>query len=119
MSDVRIGPAHCRRCGDVVDFPQEHHGYCPQCAKKPHTMPAPPPKLEPMPAMPSMSLTDWFAGMVAGQIVTEWNRAPESRERSIEQGVRGIAKGCYDIADALMAERERRIALTSPPKPLP
>jgi len=45
---------------------------------------------------PGMSLRDWFAGMIVTQV---W-RETERKDR--------VARDAYDVADAMLAERDRK-----------
>jgi hypothetical protein len=50
---------------------------------------------------PGMSLRDWFAGhALAGLLARDFGRTDE------EEGVTEIAQKAYDLADAMIADRE-------------
>lgn len=52
---------------------------------------------------PGMSLRDWFAGQALAGWMSDPNASiaePELRER--------LAAGCYEMADAMLAERRRK-----------
>lgn len=56
-----------------------------------------------MPSLHGMSLRDWFAGQALG---TTWNVSEMRNLEPAELRV-ALAKCCYALADAMIAERER------------
>lgn len=61
-------------------------------------------------ADPGMTLRDWFAGkaLVGLSIQDAIGRELDAAPRQREEWVKSVAKDCYDLADAILAERERR-----------
>jgi hypothetical protein len=48
---------------------------------------------------PGMTLRDWFAGQAMVRVIKLYDKLPDSAEL--------LAEGCYRIADALLAEKDR------------
>jgi hypothetical protein len=57
---------------------------------------------------PGMSLRDWFAGQVLiGFLAGSWQDPIQADSReALEEDIKGIARSCYLVADAMLAVRE-------------
>ena len=53
-----------------------------------------------------MTLRDWFAGQALGAIVTATSNGQHQPARDERNLIEGMAHDAYELADALMAERE-------------
>lgn len=59
-------------------------------------------------AHPGMSLRDWFAGQALRGILA-WDAEMNNRSRTdVSTEPQIIAASCYNIADAMLAEREKK-----------
>lgn len=58
---------------------------------------------------PGMTLRDWFAGKAMSECLSEFFRGVRSMEHGVPEGWReGVAADAYKLADAMMAERDKR-----------
>lgn len=59
-------------------------------------------------ASPGMTLRDWFAGQIAGHLVSNSNQNPDwIRNASKEEQAKVYAENAYSLADAMIAAREK------------
>jgi hypothetical protein len=63
--------------------------------------------------MPGMSLRDWFAGQaLSGNLASQckssfWAFNVIQNEENNKEALQGVARLCYDLADAMLAQREK------------
>lgn len=58
-------------------------------------------------AVPGMYLRDWFAGMALQGIMYSGGQNMRNIDPERASNLRGYAEFCYDVADAMLVEREK------------
>jgi hypothetical protein len=54
-----------------------------------------------------MSLRDWFAGQALNKVIESEIERQKAGLGLVPFNIVGVARGCYGIADAMIAEREK------------